>query len=102
MNPDLVVRDTQGKPYTVRYDQVTRCCSMSSLKSTEHSSRNSAKCKSNKQRSAVKVDGGAAAETIFQATVARLTARLDEKAAQIHKVSAQLEMNHHSTADGRQ
>ena len=22
MNPDLVVRDTEGKPYTVRYDQV--------------------------------------------------------------------------------
>jgi hypothetical protein len=29
----------------------------------------------------------------FQATVAQLTARLDEQAAQIQKVSAQLELN---------
>jgi trimeric autotransporter adhesin len=33
VNPDLIVRDKEGKPYSVRYDQVTRCCLTSSLKS---------------------------------------------------------------------
>jgi hypothetical protein len=33
VNPGLVLRDKEGKPYSVRYDAVTRCCSMSSLKS---------------------------------------------------------------------
>lgn len=32
LNPDLGVRDKQGKPYGVHYDQVTRCCSTRSLK----------------------------------------------------------------------
>ena len=27
VNPDLVVRDKDGKPYSVRYDQVNASCS---------------------------------------------------------------------------
>ena len=33
INPDLVVRDEKGQVNSVRYDQVTRCCSMSFSKS---------------------------------------------------------------------
>ena len=33
VNPALVLPDKEGKPYTVRYDAVTRCCSTSSSKS---------------------------------------------------------------------
>jgi hypothetical protein len=32
-NPDLVIRDHDGQPYTVRYEAGARCCSTSFLKS---------------------------------------------------------------------
>ena len=35
VNPDLVVRDKEGKPYSVRYDQVNAMLLMSSSKSIE-------------------------------------------------------------------
>ena len=69
VNPNLVVRDKEGKPYTVRYDQVNAMLLNEFLK--EH--RKLEELTKN-----------------FQATVAQLTARLDEQAAQIQKVSAQL------------
>jgi Chaperone of endosialidase len=70
VNPDLVVRDKEGKPYTVRYEAVNAMLLNEFLK--EH-----------RKVEELTKD--------FQATVARLTARLDEQAAQIQKVSAQLE-----------
>jgi hypothetical protein len=39
VNPDLVVRDENGEIYTVRYDAVNGCCSMSSLRNIERSER---------------------------------------------------------------
>ncbi len=34
VNPELVVRDAEGRVNTVRYEQITPCCSTSSSKST--------------------------------------------------------------------
>jgi hypothetical protein len=67
--PELVVRDKDGKAYSVRYDQVNAMLLNEFLK--EH-----------QKVEDLKKD--------FQATVAQLTAQLREQAAQIQKVSAQL------------
>jgi hypothetical protein len=79
VNPDLVVRDADGKPYTVRYDAVNAMLLNEFLK--EH-----------RKVEELKKD--------FQATVAQqqkeiqaLTSTVKEQAAQIQKVSAQLELN---------
>ena len=72
MNPDLVVRDKEGKPYSVRYDQVNAMLLNEFLK--EHS----------------KVEK-------LEATVAKqhkdFEAALAELKGQIQKVSAQVEMS---------
>jgi endosialidase-like protein len=69
VDPDLVVRDGNGEIYTVRYDAVNAMLLNEFLK--EH----------RKVQELTKD---------FQATVAQLTSRLDEQAALIQKVSAQL------------
>src|SRR5262249_47553022 len=68
VNPDLVARDEQGKPYTVRYEAVNAMLLNEFLK--EHKK----------------------VETL-EATVASLTATVNEQATQIQKVSAQLQLN---------
>jgi hypothetical protein len=68
VNPDLVVRDKEGKPYSVRYDQVNAMLLNEFLK--EHKKTEN-----------------------LEATVARLIATVKEQAAQIQKVSAQLELS---------
>jgi hypothetical protein len=70
INTDLVTRDSEGKPETVRYDAVNAMLLNEFLK--EH-----------RKVEDLKKD--------FQAAVAQLTAQLREQAAQIQKVSAQLE-----------
>jgi hypothetical protein len=77
VNPDLVARDEQGKPYTVRYEAVNAMLLNEFLK--EHR-------KGEEQQATI-----TQLKKDFQATVAQLTTRLDEQAAQIQKVSAQLE-----------
>jgi Chaperone of endosialidase len=79
VNPGLVVRDKEGKPYSVRYDQVNAMLLNEFLK--EH-----------RKVEALKND--------FQATLARqqkqieaLTAQLKEQAAQIQNMNAQLEIS---------
>ena len=69
VDPDLVVRDGNGEIYTVRHDAVNAMLLNEFLK--EH----------RKVQELTKD---------FQATVAQLTSRLDEQAALIQKVSAQL------------
>ena len=66
VNPDLVVRDKEGKPYTVRYDQVNAMLLNEFLK----------------QHRTVQE---------LKKEVASLTATVKEQAAQIQNVSAQLE-----------
>src|SRR5260370_29637552 len=72
-NPDLVVRDKEGKPYSVRYDQVNAMLLNEFLK--EHEAFTEERQKVEK----------------LGATVASLVATVKEQAAQIQKVSAHLE-----------
>ena len=77
INPDLVIRDAQGRPHTVRYEQVNAMQLNEFLK--EH-------------RTVLQQEATIAQlNKDFQATVAQLTARLDHQASQIQKVSAQIE-----------
>jgi Chaperone of endosialidase len=68
VNPDLVVRDKEGKPYSVRYDQVNAMLLNEFLK--EH-------------------------RTVLELKkeIAALTAVVKEQGAQIQKVSAEIELN---------
>ena len=77
VNPDLVVRDQEGKPYTVRYEAVNAMLLNEFLKEHRHVQEQDATI------TQLKKD--------FGATIAQLAARLDEQASQIQKVSAQLE-----------
>jgi translation initiation factor IF-2 len=68
VNPDLVVRDNEGRIYSVRYDQVNAMLLNEFLK--EH-------------RKVQELEKG----------IAALTAQFKEQAAQIQKVNARIEMN---------
>ena len=73
INPDLVVRDNEGKPYSVRYDQVNAMLLNEFLK--EHR-------KNETQETTI-------AE--LKAEIATLSATVKAQAEQIQKVSAQVE-----------
>src|SRR5256885_1496727 len=75
VNPDLVARDAEGKAYTVRYEAVNAMLLNEFLK--EHHT--------------VQEQGATIAE--FKKEIATLTATVKEQAAQIQKVSAELESN---------
>jgi hypothetical protein len=68
VNPDLVSRDAKGNPYTVRYDAVNAMLLNEFLKEHKKTEK-------------------------LEATVASLIATVKQQAAQIQKVSAQLETN---------
>ena len=89
VNPDLVVRDKEGKVNTVRYDQINAMLLNEFLK--EH------KKVETQQATIGQLLSKAAKE---EATIAELkqgmgvlTAQLKEQAAQIEKVTAQVEMS---------
>jgi hypothetical protein len=73
VNPDLIVRDKEGKPYSVRYEAVNAMLLNEFLK--EHKAFAEEHGKVEK----------------LEATVAGLMATVKEQAAQIQKVSAQIE-----------
>jgi hypothetical protein len=75
VNPDLVVRDKEGKPYSVRYDQVNAMLLNEFLK--EHRKNEE------QEKTIAELKSGMTA----------LAATVKEQAAQIHKVSAQVEVN---------
>jgi hypothetical protein len=77
VNPDLVFADEQGKPFTVRYEEVNAMLLNEFLK--EH--RKVENLKNDFQTTAAQQ----------QKEIAALTATVKEQAAQIQKVSAQLE-----------
>ena len=86
VNPTLVLRDKEGKPYSVRYEAVNAMLLNEFLK--EH-------CKNEEQEAKI-----AEQRKDFDATIARqqkeieaITATVKEQAAQIQKVSAQVEVN---------
>src|SRR5439155_12828707 len=75
VNPDLVVRDKEGKVNTVRYEAINAMLLNEFLK---------AHCKAQQQQATI---------TELKRGIEILTAQLKEEAAQIEKVNAQLEMN---------
>ena len=75
VNPDLVVRDKEGKPYTVRYDQVNAMLLNEFLK--EHQTVQELKSSAAKQ----------------DATIALQQKQIDALTAGLQKVSAQLELS---------
>jgi len=88
VNPDLVARDDQGKPYTVRYEAVNAMLLNEFLK--EHR-------KVEEQGATIaELQSVAAKQALINAQQQRqvnaLAATLKEQAAQIQKVSAQLEL----------
>ncbi len=94
VNPDLVVRDKNGQIYTVRYDAVNAMLLNEFLK--EHKAFLEEQRKVQKQEATI----GQLKSTVAEqnATIAQqqkgmeaVTARLNEQAAQIQKVSAQVE-----------
>jgi trimeric autotransporter adhesin len=75
INPDLVVRDKEGKPYSVRYDQVNAMLLNEFLK--EHRKVQELEANDAEQHTEIKA----------------LMATVKEQAAQIQKVCAQLELS---------
>ena len=79
VNPDLVIRDEEGKPYTVRYEAVNAMLLNEFLK--EHR-------KVEEQGANIGQLQSLAVEQ--EKEIKALTASLKEQAAQVQKVSAQL------------
>ena len=82
VNPDLVARDDEGKPYTVRYEAVNAMLLNEFLK--EHKKGREQDRKIDEQRARL-----AEQEKQIQA----LMAMVKEQAAQIQKVNAQVKMS---------
>jgi O-acetylhomoserine/O-acetylserine sulfhydrylase-like pyridoxal-dependent enzyme len=87
VNPDLVVQDKEGKPYTVRYDQVNAMLLNEFLKEHE---------RVEEQQTAIaelKSNGAKQEATISELNqeIGVLTAQLKAQAAQIEKVMTQVE-----------
>ena len=89
VNPDLVVRDKEGKPYSVRYDQVNAMLLNEVLK--EHKKVEAQQTNITQLNS--KMASQAAIIAQQQKGMEALTAQLKEQAAQIQRVSAQLEVS---------
>ena len=81
VNPDLVVRDTEGKPYTVRYDAVNAMLLNEFLK--EHRKVEEQSRKIQEQDATI---------TQFKKEMQTIAARLKEQDSKIQRVSARLEL----------
>ena len=86
VNPDLVVRDKEGKAYSVRYEQVNAMLLNEFLK--EHRKVEEQQATITELKSTV-----AKQEKAFEATIAQFAARLKEQESKIQQVSAEVEMN---------
>jgi len=89
VNPDLVVRDADGQPLTVRYDAVNTMLLNEFLK--EH--KKVEEQQTNITQLSSKLASQAAIIAQQQRGMEVLTTQLKEQAAQIQKVSAQLQLN---------
>ena len=93
VNPDLVVRDADGEPFTVRYDAVNAMLLNEFLK--EH--KKVEEQQNNITQLNTKMANQAAIIAQQQKGMEVLTAQLKEQAVQIEKVNAQLEMSKPTT-----
>ena len=82
VNPDLVVRDKEGKPYSVRYDQVNAMLLNEFLK--EHKTV---------QEQGATITALRTNDAKQEATIARLEKQVEALTAGLQKVSAQLELS---------
>ena len=82
VNPDLVVRDREGKPYSVRYDQVNAMLLNEFLK--DH------RKVQDQDATIAKLKSSAAKQ---EATVAHQQKQIEALTAELQKVSAQLEVS---------
>jgi hypothetical protein len=87
VNPDLVIYDRDGEPYTVRYDAVNAMLLNEFLK--EHKKVQAQESKINKEEAEIALFKSAVAEE--QREIAALTAQLKEQATQIQRVRAEVE-----------
>ncbi len=102
VNPDLVVRDKEGKPSSVRYDQVNAMLLNEFLKErkkVEDQQETIAQLKSDATKQEIARIELKSTVTQQQKAIEFLTAQLKEQAAQIQKVSAQLAAASPSLAD---
>ncbi len=86
VNPDLVVRDTHGKPYSVRYDHVNAMLLNEFLK--EHKKVQQLEAASTQQRNDFE-----ARIAELRKEIAGVVARSRDQDEKIQKVSAQVELN---------
>src|SRR5439155_13841115 len=86
INPDLVARDDQGEPYTVRYEAVNAMLLNEFLK--EHRTVQELKSTVAKQEAII-----AQQQKDFQATAANQQKEIETLTAGLQKVSAQVEMS---------
>jgi uncharacterized coiled-coil protein SlyX len=93
VNPDLVVRDENGEIYTVRYDAVNAMLLNEFLK--EHRKNEEQEATVSRLKSTVAKQDVIIAQQ--QKGMEAVTARLNEQAAQIQKVSAQIEVSTFAT-----
>jgi len=93
VNPDLVVRDKAGKPYSVRYDQVNAMLLNEFLK--EHKSFLEEKRKVKEQDRRMQEQEATIAQ--LKKEMEAVVAHVKEQAAQIQKVTAQVEMSKFAT-----
>jgi hypothetical protein len=89
ISPDLVVRDENGEIYTVRYDAVDAMLLNEFLK--EHRKVQEQQARIRQLESTVSKQGATIAQQ--QKGMEAVTARLNDQAAQIQKVSAQVELS---------
>ncbi len=82
VNPDLVIRDQQDKPHTVRYEQINAMLLNEFLK--EHRRGEEQDCKIQEQQTTI-------AE--LKSEIMSLAAMVNEQKSQLQKVSAQIDMN---------
>jgi trimeric autotransporter adhesin len=100
VNPDLVVRDKEGKTYSVRYDQVNAMLLNEFLKEHRKVEQHNRKMQEQEATIAGLRSAIAQQRKDFETAMAQqqkqlqaLTASLKEQAAQIQKVSAQIEVS---------
>ena len=86
MNPDLVVRDKEGKPYSVRYDQVNAMLLNEFLK--EHRKVEEQQATISELKSTV-----AQQQKGFESKLAKQEQQIEALAASLQKVSAQVELS---------
>jgi hypothetical protein len=94
VNPDLVLRDKGGNPFSVRYDQVNAMLLNEFLK--EHQKVEQQQAAISQLNSVVAAQQRVASEQ--QKEIRALVATVREQAAQIEKVTGQLEMNNPAKA----